>query len=223
MMDASLYLRPTFTSKLAKRLLNGDSINLIGQHGQGRRRTLIDLRHHLGDSMQIYHMNMRLYPSDYKAFLKDFNSQANHLSPADSRLSSLLSLLSNSRQKSLLILHNFDELMTAPKHPEGYPEHFLDQLNRIDYLESIALLTISEKRELAARLHIEEMVLPTLNYEQLCSELKQRAAALTESERHELAKWLCHHSTPYSTLDSLQLTAADRKLKTKEKLVKTRP
>ncbi len=57
--EFTAFLRPEFTALLTAKILTGESLNLISPHGQGRRRTLHDLRHNLPKPLQLFHFNMR--------------------------------------------------------------------------------------------------------------------------------------------------------------------
>ncbi len=84
-MTEQRHLRPEFTQKLAEQLFNGAHINLISPHGQGRRRTLQDLRHALPDTLSVFQTDLKTHEGDLKTWV----SQA------------------ITTKQTLLILHNF--------------------------------------------------------------------------------------------------------------------
>ncbi|PCI43671.1 MAG: hypothetical protein COB41_06475, partial [Proteobacteria bacterium] len=59
-MHGSHCLRSEFTHQLFDVLLQGESINLISPHGQGRRRTLHDLRGIFPKSWKTFQVDMRV-------------------------------------------------------------------------------------------------------------------------------------------------------------------
>ncbi len=129
-------LRPEFTEMLADRLRSGSNINLSGAHGQGRRRTLEDLRHALADSLHIYQFDFR----------RDRTNPLNWLEACEF----------NSGQ-TLLILHNFNEM-----EPGEISRIFLERLIRLCKRPEISLLCITEC-EAQNLLGLESFQLPPLS------------------------------------------------------------
>ncbi|MDX8387573.1 MAG: hypothetical protein R8M46_03435 [Ghiorsea sp.] len=83
-----MLLRPEFTDCLVDKLLTGENINLISPHGQGRRRTLKDLKLVLKGKIQIEQFDV----------LRDNSAD----------LISIIKRLEQVNEQSLLILHNYD-------------------------------------------------------------------------------------------------------------------
>jgi hypothetical protein len=133
---ASHLLRPEFTEMLADRLRSGSNLNLSGAHGQGRRRTLEDLRHTLRDSMHVHQFDFRrerMNPLNWLAEC-EFNSG-----------------------QALIILHNFNEMEANES-----TRTFLDRLSRLCNRPDISLLCITEC-EAQNLLGLESFQLPPLS------------------------------------------------------------
>ncbi|MBL4775600.1 MAG: hypothetical protein JKY87_06055 [Mariprofundus sp.] len=160
-------LRPEFTTMLADRLLAGACINLISPHGQGRRRTLRDLRQITPEYLKIFHLNMRHYKLDYKGFYDDLWGQVSDRVTHDHCFKALLKLIEETKQTSLLILHNFDEIKRSNTLPNTYHTHFFQALNSINGRSNIALLCVSEKAYPELSSSMLRIHLPTLSAQQL--------------------------------------------------------
>jgi len=194
---ATPYLRPAFTQALAERLLNGASLNLTGPHGHGRRRTLRDLRHCLPASLRVLQANLRRYPQDLAVLLNDLSTQGG--CKTTEHLGTLLDALARRGGKTLLILHNFDELQTGEE--SGYDDRFFAQLNDIRGRPNLSLLCVSERVHDEWPLRDEEMRLPPLTGEQIIAELRRRGVA--EPELWQIADRLRQEQAPYTALDTL--------------------
>jgi len=213
-MDHSAYcLRPEFTQSLATRLLAGQSINLISPHGQGRRRTLQDLRHTLGQSLVIYQISMRDYHADIKGFYNELSIQMSHPCLEDDDLAGLFDAIEQSGQQALLILHNFDEIRNRMALAGGYNQAFMQALNSVSHRDNIALLCVGESEYgdyllqadgtavSDSKLDADLLGLPALRHDQLLCELQRRALPLSATELNELTGWLLGRHAPYSILD----------------------
>ncbi|MDQ6998878.1 MAG: hypothetical protein Q9M17_09200 [Mariprofundus sp.] len=211
----SICLRPVFTASLANTLLAGACVHLISAHGQGRRRTLQDLRHILSGSLQIFHMNMRSHKTDYKDFIYDLTLQSGSNPSTTQCLDSILNQIENKIQKSLLILHNFDELRCTESIHTGYSSLFFQALNSIQHRKNIALLCVSEhafdhyliqadgSEVPHSNLDAESIHLPTITCRQIIAELRRRNVHLSENELQQLASSLRGQPAPYSALENL--------------------
>ena len=131
-MPKQLLLRPEFTQQLAERLLQGSHINLISPHGQGRRRTLQDLRHLLPDTLLIQQVDLQRDNIDLSRWLMQFTGIT---SP------------------TLLILHNF--------HCMHDPDIF-KQLNQLTSNKHLTCLYVSEEVLADLPLDAENLLLPPL-------------------------------------------------------------
>jgi len=210
----STYLRPAFTASLAESLLAGACINLISAHGQGRRRTLHDLRHTLADSLHIIHMNMRTYKVDYKHFLSDVTIQLKRQEASPQSLDSILGLIEKEERKSLLILHNFDELRCPESLNAGFNIDFFQALNSINHRDNIAMLCVSEyaysnyllqvdgSEIPLSNLDAKAMDLPGITYDQILAELHRRNEHSSEALLQQLALSLRNQPAPYSALEN---------------------
>jgi len=209
------FLRPEFTSRITDQLLAGESINLISPHGQGRRRTLHDLRQNLPPSLQVFHMNMRTYKVNYKGFYNDLSAQIKHHSAFDKNFKTLLNNIEKQHEKSLLILHNFDDLRADNDISIGYDQHFFQALNSIQQRCTMALLCVSTAPHDHYRLHADgsenkhahinarPIALPRLSQQQLIAELQRRDPSQTEDELHVLSANLLLQAASYSALNKL--------------------
>jgi len=190
-------LRPAFTMELAERLQAGGTINLISLHGQGRRRTLTDLRQCLPSSLRVLQANLRDCPHSLTALL---DTLARQVGLAEiTTLEALLDRLASDHAATLIILHNFDELQ--PGEASGYDDPFFMGLNSIANRETIALLCISEQLPNTWPLQIEALPLPPLNRLQLLDELYRRQPPGTADKWPEIAAWLASQDAPYTLLD----------------------
>jgi hypothetical protein len=189
-------LRPEFTRALTERLSEGDSINLISPHGQGRRRTIEDLRRCLPALMPVLRANLRDFPRSHTAMLTGLIAQAG-LAVTDS-MKSLLDQLPQVADRTLIILHNFDELQ--PGKASGYDDAFFAALNGMRGRDGIALLCVSEQVPEASPLQVEALPLPPLTPEQLMAELARRNVPAPPKSWPNIAKWLANQPAPYSLL-----------------------
>ncbi|GAV19875.1 hypothetical protein MMIC_P0833 [Mariprofundus micogutta] len=209
-------LRPEFTLSLAEQLLKGQSINLLSPHGQGRRRTLKDLRDILPDIMQIFHVNMRDYCSNFKAFCGELASQNGCINTGNDNLAELLDGMTQKACQTLLILHNFDEIRNSQAIAGGYNTTFFQALNSIQERQNMSLLCVCEQvldhhlihadgsEVRRSNLTCQLLALPELNPAQLMAELQRNnIALLDETELVALSGWLADHSSPCSILDNL--------------------
>ncbi|NWF39516.1 hypothetical protein F3F96_10265 [Mariprofundus sp. NF] len=203
-------LRPGFTAALAGFILSGESVNLISPHGQGRRRTLDDLRSFIPGSTMIIQLNMQLYCHDLKGFLKAIASYFNHPDHSVESLGKLFNQLEKENQKVLLILHNFDELWSGSTLKDGYSGAFLEDLNRLRERE-ITLLCVTEYAEQhdllkadGCKLDAIPLPLPGITAAQLVAEIQHRNLPVEENELDKLAAWLLNQNAPYSMLDELK-------------------
>ncbi len=166
-------LRPEFTETLARRLVQGESINLISPHGQGRRRTLQDLHSLLPKDYAVKQIDLRADEATWKRWLSDF--------PENCKV-------------KLLILHNFD-LLTD--------QAIANKLNIIMNQKVVTLLTVSEATRPNRLPNIKNEMLPSVTARQLQMEMCRRNLPVDTSEHIELANWLLTQTEPYSLLDTL--------------------
>lgn len=113
-------LRPEFTHRLAERLLRGESVNLQGAHGLGRRQTVEELRSLLPEYVFVSHLDIRRDKTD-----------------PDKWLSESMEV----RERKILILHNFDELDIEKASNRRFVERLAVAGTRTD--TSLLLVTVS--------------------------------------------------------------------------------
>ena len=167
-----MVLRPTFTKKLAALLLAGQHINLISPHGQGRRRTLQDLK--------------SLLPADL--FIKQIDLKDLGLSEYQSLLSEAAKSLVMEKKSVLLILHNFNAM-----------NHFSD-VQQLLNTKHISLLTVSEKTGEEPHQDFNHIAIPAIHKRELMTEIKRRNM-IEFHEVDKLADYLLQQPAPYTMLD----------------------
>lgn len=203
-------LRPEFTAALAGFILSGESVNLISPHGQGRRRTLEDLRQFIPGSTMIIQLNMMLYCHDIKGFLKAVASHFNHPEKNIISLGGLFNQLEKENKKVLLILHNFNQLWNRQGLKGGYGGSFIEDLNRLRERE-ITLLCVTEHPDQhdllqadGCKLEAIPLPVPKITSAQLMMEILHRDLPVEQDELSALAAWLLEQQAPYSMLDELE-------------------
>lgn len=134
-------LRPRFTRRLADRLLHGEAINLTGNHGTGRRRTLADLASLLAGRATLLRTDMKYVANDYAAMLAGLADQSNV--PLPRSLFELLERPTDNPQPIILILHNFDLLHGQP-HDGRFDKELLPQLAALAARPGLGLLVVCE-------------------------------------------------------------------------------
>lgn len=144
-------LRPVFTEKLTESLLQGGWINLVSPHGQGRRRTLSDLRQQLPASLPIVTVDLMREPD---------------------RLAASLSACAAIHTPALLIIHNFD-LLQEPS--------LLTQLQSFKQIRGLSLLITTEAKTMDIALDTVDLLLPPLSEAEVCDELQRRGISAKQS------------------------------------------
>ena len=152
-------LRPEFTQQLAARLLSGDSINMQGEHGTGRRQTLDDLISLLPDNVTLLKANLRSYPANLSLMADDLSEQAGV--NRGRGFEALLDSVAGEASQTLIILHNFDELQFGEQ--SGYDATFMQLLNSIPARPNLSLLTVTVSLPEQWQLSITTLPLPELN------------------------------------------------------------
>ncbi len=190
---------------------------MISPHGQGRRRTLQDIRQSLPASLKIVFINIRDYKTDFKALYNAVTLQEAEIQPTPKKLESLLDRIELEGKKQLFILHNFDELRYPGVLSNGYHCDFIQTLNTIKQRRHIALLCVSESGYDQAlldsdgsalpgsNLNATPVLLPPMTSEQIKTELQRRQRSLTPQELDELARSLLQTPAPYSAIETLIL------------------
>jgi len=159
-----MVLRPEFTSKLASQLLEGVSLNLISQHGQGRRRTIQDLRHILPSDVKVFYCDMKRHMGsvyDYFCQIKGTCQENN---------------------QNIVIIHNVQ--------PELYEKPLLNILQQIEGLHHTVLLTVSEEKKCEFLLGYRDVILPLISKEQVVNELQYHDFSITKTSHSKIADWI---------------------------------
>lgn len=190
-------LRPEFTGQLAERLAEGACIKLVSAHGQGRRRTLSDLSLCLPGSMTVLQANLRDYPQSLASMLADLASQIG-LDGIDS-LEDMLDRLAQRSERTLIILHNLDEL--RPGTASGYDDGFFTSLNGVRSRSALSLLCVCEHAHADWPLDIETLFLPPLTPDQALAEMTRRDPPVGPGERPAIARWIVAQPAPYALLE----------------------
>ncbi|MDQ6962612.1 MAG: hypothetical protein Q9M28_08805 [Mariprofundaceae bacterium] len=138
-------LRPVFSEYLLKKVLKGDAINFIAEHGLGRRRTLDDLEQCLGDDILVLRLNLKSYKESYSAFIKELWRQLGSQGDMPTELASVLEHMEASKKTMLLIMHNFDILLDNPQIDSAFNVSFFDHLNSMRNQENMCLLCVTVK------------------------------------------------------------------------------
>ena len=181
-------LRPEFTYQLLESLRQGESINLISPHGQGRRRTLQDLCRVLPESWRVLKVNMRDVERRKLSLLNALLEQVNIESV--SNIHDFISKINKTSIYHLIIIHNFDLLTDL---------NVIDYLNEIKRYPHLLLLCVSEKKRSA--LLATDCILPILTSKQLLAEIKRRGLALEQDDMLLLVSFLLQQTSSYSLLD----------------------
>jgi len=188
-------LRPEFTHQLLESLLHGESMNLISPHGQGRRRTLQDLRRVAPKSWNILQVDMRDIEKGEISLLDELVKQGEieNITSFDN----FLYQLANNSNYYLVIIHNFDFLTDL---------NVISCLNKIEKYSYISLLCVSEEKQQASALLAKDCILPAVTSKQLLNEMKWRDLKLKQEDMLLLAEFLLQQSSPYSLLDDKPLS-----------------
>ena len=192
---ADCCLRPEFTHELVESLLHGKSINLIGAHGQGRRRTLRDLCEVFPKSWRVFQVDMRIVEKEMSSLLNELLKQEKIENIAS--IHDFLHKLNENSVNYLIIIHNY---------------HLLTDLNVISYLNTIgnypylSLLCVSEKKQESPALLATDCILPMVTSKQLLAEIKRRDLKLKQEDMQLLTDFLLQQVSPYSFLDTKPLS-----------------
>jgi len=195
-MMASEYvcLRPEFTQQLVEQLQKQGCVHLISPHGQGRRRTLQDLKHVLPKGWIALQMDMRVAPSDVDAFfaaLCSLYAQAIHDDIVD--MDALINKSAEYSDYILIVVHNVELLND---------DDVVLALNKLCQNHHILLLYVFEKKPGTGFSNAVDCYLPAVTHQQLMQELARRYPKLSHAESVKKVDWLLQQSAPYSQLDS---------------------
>lgn len=208
-------LRPVFNEYLFKRVLKGDAINLIAEHGLGRRRTLDDLEQCLGGDMLVLRLNLKSYKESYAAFIKELWRQLGSQGEIPSELASVLEHMEASKKPILLIMHNFDALLDNPQIDSAFNVSFFDHLNSMRNQENMCLLCVTVKAHDQSLvmidgkphsnswLDLQPLALTALSHQECSDDLKRRALNLDVEQQAQLLQTFAGHAHAYALLEWL--------------------
>ena len=144
MSNREMLLRSDFTMKFSFKVLMGGFVNLVGAHGQGRRRTLSDL--------------FKILPSSMPIIMHDLKN-------GEDALESLLDAFSNHHGQSLFVLHNVNLLQN-----KGVLEALIVESEK----RHKCLLTVSETVNDLSQEPDTVLVIPPLTVDEVKQELVHR-------------------------------------------------
>ncbi len=214
MLNYNHCLRPIFTENIVKTLKRGESLNIYGAKGQGRKRLLKDLQNCQFDDMQVLFINMRIFACSYQGFLEAFAEEISYVGDTVPKLGDLVNELerNNGDKKTVILLHNFDSLFDNDKLHENYGIRFFISLNAITNRQNMALVCVTEKQHKSYMVYAKEVVdhgswldlkpkrLPDLNMEEIQTELKRHFPALYMDELDQIRNKISAHKCPYHLL-----------------------
>jgi len=188
-------LRPEFTYQLLGSLVQAKSIRLISPHGQGRRRTLQDLRRLFPESWDVLQLDMRGIENTELACVNELSKQAKIENI--STIHDLFHKMDKTSIYFLVIVHNFDLLTDI---------NVISCLNSIEKYPYISLLCVSDKIQQKTALFAKDCMLPAITSRQLLNEITRRDWQFTKEEMHMCVEFLLQQSSPYSLLDEQPLS-----------------
>jgi len=184
-------LRVEFTYQLLASLQQGKSINLIGPHGQGRRRTLQDLRSILPKVWRVFQVDMRDVEKRQISLLHALLEQRKYGNI--SNIHDFIAEMNKTSTYHLVIIHNLEFLTDLS---------VISCLNDIEKYPYVSLLCVSEKRQQESALLAVDYILPEVTSKQLLEEIRWRDLFLKDKDRVLLVDFLLQQTSPYSLLDT---------------------
>jgi len=195
MIMTAACLRPEFTKQLLESLLHSENINLISPHGQGRRRTLQDLRSIAPQSWSFLQVDMRDVEKGEISLLNELVKQAKI--EKITSFGNFIDILDNNSNYYLIIIHNFEFLRDL---------NVISCLNKIEKYAHVSLLCVSEGKQQDSALLAKDCILPAVTSKQLLNEIKRRDLKLKYEDGKLLVAFLLQQSSPYSLLDEKPLS-----------------
>ncbi|OQW91531.1 MAG: hypothetical protein BWK78_04355 [Thiotrichaceae bacterium IS1] len=206
-------LRPLFTENLLKDLQAGISLNLVGDHGQGRWRLLEDLQRCALEKPLILAVNMRSYKQSYDGFVSALWQPLGETAGGGD-LGSLLTALEKRQQQVIFWLHDFDALLDNPDIDQRYNMDFMGSLNSIKnhYHWSLVCVTsksyrkyviIIEGQTKVSPLELTAETLPKLTFEEIRYEVKSRNLPLNSEELALVTKAIHGQLMSYQWLSAI--------------------
>ena len=208
-------LRPPFTDELLKLLQQGISVNLIAQDGQGRKRLLQDLQAAGLKNTKIMIVDIKQHLNSYDDLIQTFWHQLDETTTPPPTWEELIVAINNKYNRTIMILHHFDDLLDNLSIDSKFNMDFFNQLNNIRNNPHISLLCVTSQAHDQSMVYTEGLKrnyswldldkkrLPKLSYDEIQFELKNRNLPLTTEELSQLA-WSVHkHALPYTLLNFL--------------------
>ncbi|MDQ6956011.1 MAG: hypothetical protein Q9M21_02325 [Mariprofundaceae bacterium] len=184
-------LRVEFTYQLLESLLQGKSINLIAPHGQGRRRTLQDLRSILPEAWRVFQVDMRDVEKRQISLLHALLEQRKYENITN--IHDFMAEMNKTSTYHLVIIHNLEFLTDLS---------VISCLNDMEKYPYVSLLYVSEKRQQELALLVTDYILPVVTSKQLLAEIRRRDFLLKDKDRVLLVDFLLEQPSPYSLLDT---------------------
>ena len=218
-------LRPTFTTYILNRLLNGESINIYGDvnvdeyscagMGIGKSRLIKDLVSLVEDEeITVISLDMKNYVfgEAFDKFLKDIS-----MALGDKVFDSFGAFIdSTAEKKVMLLIDNFHYFFDNDKKDARFDEHFIDNLNSAHNRASISILVITHKPHKHYSLYIGEtkqyraswlefidIEISELTYQELKDEVDRVFPQLSEHKRVEIVGTL-NGELSIAVIDKLQ-------------------
>ena len=218
-------LRPTFTTYILNRLLNGESINIYGDvnvdeyscagMGIGKSRLIKDLVSLVVDEeITVIPLDMKNYVfgEAFDKFLKDIS-----MALGDKMFDSFGAFIdSTAEKKVMLLIDNFHYFFDNDKKDARFDEHFIDNLNSAHNRASISILVTTHKPHKHYSLYIGEtkqyraswlefidIEISELTYQELKDEVDRVFPQLSEHKRVEIVGTL-NGELSMAVIDKLQ-------------------
>jgi hypothetical protein len=202
-----MLLRPTFTTYILKRLLNGESINIYGDVnvdeyscagiGVGKSRLIEDLASLVEDDITVISLDMKNYVfgDAFEKFLKDIS-----LLLGDRIFDSFGAFIEGTAEKKvMLLIDNFHYFFDNNKKDARFDEHFIDNLNSAHNKAHISILVTTHKphkhyslyigeikKYRASWLEFTDIEISELTYQELKDEVDRVFPSLSEHKRVEI-------------------------------------
>ena len=164
-------LRPTFNQRIFNKLLNGNSLNLVGLRGSGCSKVLKEVKEMAStrNDILVFLIDMRRFKYNFKGLLEEINrlkiEQASKLLappdrllpiPAPKDLSNLLTMQNIGTAKIFLLLDHFDAVLDLKD--QRMPKSFFDDLNSWRHKDGFSLICVTQKPHLTYRVYFEDEI-----------------------------------------------------------------
>ena len=191
-MSYSHCLHLSFTERVLKMLGAGNSVNVVIERlGEEVERFVADVRAcPLPSETRLLVVDIRVCRHRFEQFLSEL---ARQLELEFDDLTQVLSELERSRQRSIVVLNNFQALGESEVDPQ-FNRSFYEKLNALKNLDQVALLLITDRRQSeilfniagewkTSQLDIPQVEwLPALSEDQARYELQQQCLQLSDSQ-----------------------------------------